>query len=132
MVTHIFIMILFVLVSLYVNIYLFLTFSVSLLFSSVKPITFVIEMSLSLIGQSGDTVPDDNPCAKCKCMNGDVTCSYTNCTNPNCDNSYTPKGECCPKCVEGSYQRYLRHLAFQTIFFETKWLVCYPKNKIGQ
>ncbi|XP_052253142.1 kielin/chordin-like protein [Dreissena polymorpha] len=76
----------------------------------------------------GDTVPDDNPCAKCKCMNGDVTCSYTNCTNPNCDNSYTPKGECCPKCVEGCEMNGVTYKEGQTVPDENPCANCVCRN----
>ncbi|KAH3702363.1 hypothetical protein DPMN_077378 [Dreissena polymorpha] len=51
--------------------------------------------------KDGESVPDDNPCATCKCAKGVVKCGYKDCTPLTCAALYKPKGECCAKCKEG-------------------------------
>ncbi|KAF3688881.1 Kielin/chordin-like protein Cysteine-rich motor neuron 2 protein [Channa argus] len=40
----------------------------------------------------------DQPCHICICQHGTVACERKPCPPLNCTNSYTPPGECCPKC----------------------------------
>ncbi|XP_055613813.1 BMP-binding endothelial regulator protein [Uranotaenia lowii] len=44
-----------------------------------------------------------NACASCECRNGEIRCSKIQCTKQKCkpnESLVTPKGECCPKCIE--------------------------------
>ncbi|XP_065139710.1 kielin/chordin-like protein isoform X3 [Paramisgurnus dabryanus] len=43
------------------------------------------------------TDPED-PCTQCTCQQGQVLCAVAGCADPPCSNSYTPPGECCPRC----------------------------------
>ncbi|KAM4553451.1 kielin/chordin-like protein [Fundulus diaphanus] len=47
------------------------------------------------------TTPDQ-PCHICSCLSGNVHCERRSCPPLNCTNSYTPPGECCPKCPDCS------------------------------
>ncbi|XP_072241827.1 kielin/chordin-like protein [Leuresthes tenuis] len=49
------------------------------------------------------TTPDQ-PCHICTCLYGTVNCERQNCPQLNCTNSYTPPGECCPKCHDCSFE----------------------------
>ncbi|XP_013412584.1 kielin/chordin-like protein isoform X2 [Lingula anatina] len=42
-------------------------------------------------------LPGD-PCNRCRCQNGRVTCSKVDCPDLNCVNKRTPPGQCCPVC----------------------------------
>ncbi|XP_030586933.1 kielin/chordin-like protein [Archocentrus centrarchus] len=48
------------------------------------------------------TTPDQ-PCYTCTCLRGTVVCETQPCPPLNCRDSYTPPGECCPKCRDCSY-----------------------------
>ncbi|KAM3609081.1 uncharacterized protein V6R79_009469 [Siganus canaliculatus] len=49
------------------------------------------------------TTPDQ-PCHMCTCQHGSVECERRPCPSLNCSNSYTPPGECCPKCHDCSFE----------------------------
>ncbi|XP_071356594.1 kielin/chordin-like protein isoform X2 [Trachinotus anak] len=49
------------------------------------------------------TTPDQ-PCHICSCQHGTVECERTPCPPLNCSNSYTPHGECCPRCPDCSFE----------------------------
>ncbi|XP_035499032.2 kielin/chordin-like protein [Scophthalmus maximus] len=49
------------------------------------------------------TTPDQ-PCHICTCQHGTVACERRPCPPLNCTNSYTPAGECCPKCPDCSFE----------------------------
>ncbi|CAK6951146.1 kielin/chordin-like protein [Scomber scombrus] len=49
------------------------------------------------------TTPDQ-PCLICTCLHGTVECERRPCPPLNCTNSYTPNGECCPKCPDCSFE----------------------------
>ncbi|XP_014900210.1 kielin/chordin-like protein [Poecilia latipinna] len=49
------------------------------------------------------TTPDQ-PCHICTCLHGSVRCERQGCPPLNCTNSYTPPGECCPKCPDCSFE----------------------------
>ncbi|KAM8892202.1 kielin/chordin-like protein isoform 2-T2 [Spinachia spinachia] len=49
------------------------------------------------------TTPD-HPCHICTCQHGSVQCGRRPCPPLNCSNSYTPPGECCPKCPDCSFE----------------------------
>ncbi|XP_034389852.1 kielin/chordin-like protein [Cyclopterus lumpus] len=49
------------------------------------------------------TTPD-HPCHICTCQHGSVECERRPCPPLNCSNSYTPPGECCPKCPDCSFE----------------------------
>eukprot|EP00066_Takifugu_rubripes_P016015 XP_011605281.1 PREDICTED: kielin/chordin-like protein [Takifugu rubripes] len=42
----------------------------------------------------------DQPCQVCACQYGSVVCDRSPCPPLNCSNSYTPPGQCCPKCPD--------------------------------
>uniref|UniRef100_H3DPF7 Kielin cysteine rich BMP regulator n=1 Tax=Tetraodon nigroviridis TaxID=99883 RepID=H3DPF7_TETNG len=42
----------------------------------------------------------EQPCHVCSCQYGSVRCERSPCPPLNCSNSYTPPGECCPKCPD--------------------------------
>ncbi|XP_075885031.1 kielin/chordin-like protein [Nelusetta ayraudi] len=42
----------------------------------------------------------ERPCHVCTCLRGSVECERRPCPPLNCSNSYTPPGECCPKCPD--------------------------------
>ncbi|KAH9502879.1 von Willebrand factor C domain-containing protein 2-like [Bulinus truncatus] len=48
--------------------------------------------------------PDEGPCAFCDCVNDGGRwkwiCYYRDCMRPECDNYYTPPGQCCPVCPD--------------------------------
>ncbi|XP_034734849.1 kielin/chordin-like protein isoform X1 [Etheostoma cragini] len=46
----------------------------------------------------------DHPCHICTCERGSVECERRPCPPLNCSNSYTPPGECCPKCPDCSFE----------------------------
>ncbi|KAM9854759.1 kielin/chordin-like protein [Aulostomus maculatus] len=46
----------------------------------------------------------DQPCHICTCLRGTVECERRACLPLNCTNSYTPPGECCPKCPDCSFE----------------------------
>ncbi|XP_031149313.1 kielin/chordin-like protein [Sander lucioperca] len=46
----------------------------------------------------------DHPCHICTCEHGSVECERRPCPPLNCSNSYTPPGECCPKCPDCSFE----------------------------
>ncbi|XP_070763397.1 kielin/chordin-like protein [Enoplosus armatus] len=46
----------------------------------------------------------DQPCHICTCQHGSVECERRPCPPLNCSNSYTPPGECCPKCPDCSFE----------------------------
>ncbi|XP_071492518.1 protein kinase C-binding protein NELL2-like [Diadema antillarum] len=37
-------------------------------------------------------------CQDCQCQEGSIRCKAVQCIPPNCLNTYTPIGECCPRC----------------------------------
>ncbi|XP_028823558.1 cysteine-rich motor neuron 1 protein isoform X2 [Denticeps clupeoides] len=41
-----------------------------------------------------------DPCWLCRCRGGISFCSKAECAKLDCDNFYTPEGECCPVCVD--------------------------------
>ncbi|XP_070576623.1 kielin/chordin-like protein [Ptychodera flava] len=41
-----------------------------------------------------------NPCNECICTDGNVRCERVDCPVLNCENQFTPEGECCPQCSE--------------------------------
>ncbi|KAM7414471.1 hypothetical protein PAMA_019340 [Pampus argenteus] len=49
------------------------------------------------------TTPDQ-PCHICTCLHGTVECERRPCPPLNCTNSYTPPGECCPRCPDCSFE----------------------------
>ncbi|XP_042352823.1 kielin/chordin-like protein [Plectropomus leopardus] len=49
------------------------------------------------------TTPD-HPCHICTCQHGSVECKRRPCPPLNCSNSYTPPGDCCPKCPDCSFE----------------------------
>ncbi|XP_044213158.1 kielin/chordin-like protein isoform X1 [Thunnus albacares] len=49
------------------------------------------------------TTPDQ-ACHICTCLHGTVACERNPCPLLNCTNSYTPSGECCPKCPDCSFE----------------------------
>ncbi|MED6247802.1 hypothetical protein ATANTOWER_017344 [Ataeniobius toweri] len=49
------------------------------------------------------TTPDQ-PCHICTCLHGSIHCERRTCPPLNCTNSYTPPGECCPKCPDCSFE----------------------------
>ncbi|KAK2842201.1 hypothetical protein Q5P01_012401 [Channa striata] len=49
----------------------------------------------------------DQPCHICMCQHGTVACERKPCPPLNCTNSYTPPGECCPKCPDCSFENYV-------------------------
>ncbi|KAK2917907.1 hypothetical protein Q8A73_004653 [Channa argus] len=49
----------------------------------------------------------DQPCHICICQHGTVACERKPCPPLNCTNSYTPPGECCPKCPDCSFENYV-------------------------
>ncbi|XP_047453521.1 kielin/chordin-like protein [Mugil cephalus] len=49
------------------------------------------------------TTPEQ-PCHVCTCLRGTVTCERQPCPTLNCSNSFTPAGECCPKCPDCSFE----------------------------
>ncbi|KAK5867486.1 hypothetical protein PBY51_011973 [Eleginops maclovinus] len=46
----------------------------------------------------------DHPCNICTCQHGSVECERRPCPPLNCSNSYTPPGECCPKCPDCAFE----------------------------
>ncbi|XP_026167747.1 kielin/chordin-like protein isoform X2 [Mastacembelus armatus] len=46
----------------------------------------------------------DQPCQICICQHGTVECERRPCPPLNCNNSYTPPGECCSKCPDCSFE----------------------------
>uniref|UniRef100_I3KCN7 VWFC domain-containing protein n=1 Tax=Oreochromis niloticus TaxID=8128 RepID=I3KCN7_ORENI len=46
----------------------------------------------------------DRPCHTCTCLHGTVQCERQSCPQLNCRDSYTPPGECCPRCRDCSYE----------------------------
>ncbi|XP_013888896.1 kielin/chordin-like protein isoform X2 [Austrofundulus limnaeus] len=52
------------------------------------------------------TTPDQ-PCHVCTCLHGTVGCERQTCPRLNCSNSYTPPGECCPKCQDCSFENHI-------------------------
>uniref|UniRef100_A0A3Q4I420 VWFC domain-containing protein n=1 Tax=Neolamprologus brichardi TaxID=32507 RepID=A0A3Q4I420_NEOBR len=53
-------------------------------------------------GQSFAT--PDQPCHTCTCLHGTVQCERQSCPQLNCRDSYTPPGDCCPRCRDCSYE----------------------------
>ncbi|XP_045893127.1 kielin/chordin-like protein isoform X2 [Micropterus dolomieu] len=49
----------------------------------------------------------DQPCHICTCQHGSVECERRPCPPLNCSNSYTPPGECCPKCPDCSIENHI-------------------------
>ncbi|XP_028287666.1 kielin/chordin-like protein isoform X2 [Parambassis ranga] len=49
------------------------------------------------------TTPD-HLCQVCTCQYGTVQCERQPCPLLNCDNAYTPPGECCQKCPDCSFE----------------------------
>ncbi|XP_038047824.1 kielin/chordin-like protein isoform X2 [Patiria miniata] len=52
--------------------------------------------------QSGEPFKDpNNPCIECTCLAGNVQCNMRECPPlpENCEQFYTPDGECCPICT---------------------------------
>ncbi|XP_053741751.1 kielin/chordin-like protein [Synchiropus splendidus] len=49
-------------------------------------------------------VTPDQPCHVCICEHGRVECKRRSCPALNCTNSYTPSGECCPKCPDCHFE----------------------------
>ncbi|KAA8590177.1 hypothetical protein FQN60_014111 [Etheostoma spectabile] len=49
-------------------------------------------------------ITPDHPCHICTCERGSVECERRPCPPLNCSNSYTPPGECCPKCPDCSFE----------------------------
>ncbi|XP_077096594.1 cysteine-rich motor neuron 1 protein isoform X6 [Siphateles boraxobius] len=43
-------------------------------------------------------------CWRCQCRGGVSFCSRAECAEPDCQNFYVPEGECCPVCLEPSYE----------------------------
>ncbi|XP_046720965.1 kielin/chordin-like protein [Silurus meridionalis] len=39
-----------------------------------------------------------NPCLRCVCVHGSVTCTQLTCPALTCSNPVTPSGQCCPQC----------------------------------
>ncbi|KAK3570578.1 hypothetical protein QTP86_022525 [Hemibagrus guttatus] len=42
--------------------------------------------------------PQSNPCLRCTCVRGSVTCTQVICPVLTCQNPATPPGQCCPQC----------------------------------
>ncbi|XP_033628595.1 kielin/chordin-like protein [Asterias rubens] len=52
--------------------------------------------------QNGEPFSDpNNPCIECNCLSGNVHCNMRECPPlpDNCEQFYTPEGECCPICT---------------------------------
>ncbi|XP_059179512.1 von Willebrand factor C domain-containing protein 2-like [Physella acuta] len=44
-----------------------------------------------------------DPCTFCRCdVGGKLACAVRDCARPNCENYYTPPGQCCPICPTGT------------------------------
>ncbi|XP_038065408.1 protein kinase C-binding protein NELL2-like [Patiria miniata] len=52
--------------------------------------------SATVVYNDGDTW--DYRCQKCTCQAGTIQCTAPDCPPPNCLQTYTPVGECCPRC----------------------------------
>ncbi|KAJ8032625.1 Protein kinase C-binding protein NELL2 [Holothuria leucospilota] len=55
-----------------------------------------MHQSSGVVYQNRETWTID--CQSCQCMDGVVSCSPLECPAPNCPDTYTPIGECCPHC----------------------------------
>ncbi|XP_070548454.1 fibrillin-2-like isoform X9 [Ptychodera flava] len=53
-----------------------------------------------ILYESGDPIPNDDPCISCFCQEGNVTCNITECESITCVNSILLPGQCCPKCLD--------------------------------
>ncbi|XP_061577935.1 kielin/chordin-like protein isoform X2 [Cololabis saira] len=49
----------------------------------------------------------DQPCHICTCLHGTVECERRPCPPLTCTNSYTPPGECCPRCPDCSLENHV-------------------------
>ncbi|PIK51975.1 hypothetical protein BSL78_11123 [Apostichopus japonicus] len=61
------------------------------------------EASLQCMHQSTGVIYEDKEswvydCQICRCVSGFVECSPMECPTANCRDTYTPTGECCPRC----------------------------------
>ena len=46
---------------------------------------------------------NETPCKQCHCTEDGVYCTFTNCPQlEDCEITYVPEGDCCPKCFEAS------------------------------
>ncbi|XP_071943236.1 protein kinase C-binding protein NELL2a-like [Antedon mediterranea] len=57
-----------------------------------------LHQELGIIYEHDDTW--QYACQKCRCSNSTITCSAKSCPRINCENTYTPFGQCCPQCQE--------------------------------
>ncbi|XP_022610122.1 kielin/chordin-like protein [Seriola dumerili] len=57
-----------------------------------------------IYGNSQRFTTPDQPCHICTCQHGTVECERRPCPPLNCTNSYTPHGECCPRCPDCSFE----------------------------
>ncbi|KAL0968355.1 hypothetical protein UPYG_G00265780 [Umbra pygmaea] len=46
----------------------------------------------------------DQPCHTCTCLEGTIQCVSKACPPVNCSKTHTPHGECCPKCLDCSFE----------------------------
>ncbi|XP_033101723.1 protein kinase C-binding protein NELL2-like isoform X2 [Anneissia japonica] len=57
-----------------------------------------LHQELGIIYEHDDTW--QYACQKCKCQNSTITCVAKPCPRLSCENTYTPYGDCCPRCQE--------------------------------
>ncbi|KAG9345614.1 hypothetical protein JZ751_008758, partial [Albula glossodonta] len=50
-----------------------------------------------------DFTDPDEPCQQCRCQDGTVQCTVTQCRPLTCSNPQTPPGQCCPQCPGCNY-----------------------------
>ncbi|XP_071505682.1 uncharacterized protein [Diadema antillarum] len=43
---------------------------------------------------------DNDPCSRCRCQNGEVSCRVKQCREPKCDNPVIKPGRCCAVCED--------------------------------
>ncbi|KAL1490741.1 hypothetical protein ABEB36_013389 [Hypothenemus hampei] len=60
----------------------------------------VCKINGQIVAEGRDVISEDDPCLKCRCTKGKLTCTKRACPVLPCDRNiqYRPTGECCPKC----------------------------------
>ncbi|XP_061493988.1 kielin/chordin-like protein isoform X3 [Rhineura floridana] len=56
---------------------------------------------------SGDTVPSGDPCKRCTCTAGEVTCERAKCPAAPCSHPGKLLGQCCPSCDACEFEGHL-------------------------
>ncbi|KAJ8261951.1 hypothetical protein GJAV_G00160360, partial [Gymnothorax javanicus] len=51
-----------------------------------------------------DFIDPDDPCQQCRCQDGTVQCTVTQCQQLTCSNPRTPPGQCCPQCPDCDFE----------------------------